>query len=253
MGGFHLVLLYEGTMPITFNRCTFGYRRRQPVLQDFSFEFPAGCSVLLGPNGAGKSTLLGLAASLLYASDGSVSYGRLDPAHRRERSSYRRKVGWMPQSIRAVPGFTVREQVSYSGWLKGLSRADSWRRSVAALEDVNLGSVADRRASNISGGQLRRVGLASALIHDAEVILLDEPTAGLDPRQRETFREVISRVSERCHVVVSTHQTEDLTDLYHSVIVIDNGKVRFSGATARFVETAGSIEDSYARFVSEEA
>ncbi|WP_067813837.1 ATP-binding cassette domain-containing protein [Actinomadura kijaniata] len=244
-------------MPISFRGCAFGYRRGAPIFEDFTFDLPPGRTVLLGPNGAGKSTLLGLAASLLRPDGGTVSYAGLDPARRRDRAEFRRRVGWMPQQVRPMPGLTVREQISYSGWLKGLSRREAWHRSLEAMTAVNLGALAGRRCSQLSGGQLRRVGLASALVHDAEVILLDEPTAGLDPRQRETFREIVTRVGERRHVIVSTHQTEDLTALYRSVVVLDGARVRFAGATRDFLATAGpvgeaSVERAYARLVTGE-
>lgn len=245
-------------MPISFENCEFRYRRGPSVLVDFSFTFPPGRTVLLGPNGAGKSTLLGIGASLLRPAKGSVTFGELAPLRRRDRSRYRRAVGWMPQQVRPVAGLTVREQVSYAGWLKGLPRAEAWRRSSGALEAVDLGPLAGRRASRLSGGQLRRVGLAQALVHDAEVILLDEPTAGLDPRQRETFREVVTRVGAERHIIVSTHQTEDLTDLYSSVVVLDGGTVQFCGPTEKFLELGTnrhgrSVESAYSRLVSREA
>ncbi|WP_131738597.1 ATP-binding cassette domain-containing protein [Actinomadura roseirufa] len=243
-------------MPISFISCAFGYRRGSPVFTDLSFRLPEGRTVLLGPNGAGKSTLLGLAASLHFPSAGAVAYKGLDPRRRRDRASYRRLVGWMPQDIRPVPGLTVREQIGYAGWLKGMSRREAWRRSADALDAVALGPLAGRRCGQLSGGQLRRVGLAQALVHDAEVILLDEPTAGLDPGQRERFRQVVTRLGGR-HLVVSTHQTEDLGDLYESVVVLDGGTVKYAGSTAEFLALSGdrvpSAEASYALLVAGEA
>ncbi|HEX2316490.1 MAG TPA: ATP-binding cassette domain-containing protein [Thermomonospora sp.] len=241
---------------MSFVSCDFGYRRGSPVFHGLDFVFPPGRTVLLGPNGAGKSTLLGLAASLFLPTAGSVSYRGLDPSRRRDRSGYRRLVGWMPQNIAPIPGLTVREQVSYAGWLKGLSRREAWRRAPAALEAVELSPLGDRRCSLLSGGQLRRVGLAQTLVHDAEVILLDEPTAGLDPRQRERFRQIVLGVGEHRHIIVSTHQTEDLTDLYSSVVVLDKGTVRYSGPTSGFLALSQrerpSVEDAYARLVTGE-
>ncbi|WP_067484107.1 ATP-binding cassette domain-containing protein [Actinomadura hibisca] len=244
-------------MPISFHGCTFGYRRSAPVFVDFTLNLPEGRTVLLGPNGAGKSTLLGLGASLLRPAGGRVGYAGLDPARRRDRAEFRRRVGWMPQQVRPMPGLTVREQVSYSGWLKGMSRREAWRRSPEALAAVNLDALADRRCSQLSGGQLRRVGLASVLVHDAEVILLDEPTAGLDPQQRETFRKIVTRIGAQRHVIVSTHQTEDLTALYRSVVVLDEACVRFVGATEDFAASGGpfgpsQVERAYARLVASE-
>ncbi|MEV0590431.1 ATP-binding cassette domain-containing protein [Nonomuraea cavernae] len=226
-------------MPISFQGCEFGHRRGSFVLTGLDFSLPEGRTVLLGPNGSGKSTLLGLAASLLRPRTGRVLYRGLDPARRRDRARYRSLVGWMPQEIRPLPGLTVREQVGYAGWLKGLSRREAWRRSLEALEVVELGTLADGPCAELSGGQLRRVGLAQTLVHDAEVILLDEPTAGLDPDQRERFREIVSRAGERAHLVVATHDITDLTGTYDSAVVLDTGGVGYAGPLAGLVTSAG--------------
>lgn len=239
-------------MPFCIQECVFGYRK-VPVFQRLSAQIPMGTTVLLGPNGAGKSTLLGLLASRFVPAEGEISYRGLNPTRKRDRAEYRAAIGWMPQQIEVVPGLTVREQVSYSGWLKGLSRSEAWTRAQRAVALVDLADLADRRTSQLSGGQLRRVGLAQALVHDAEVILMDEPTAGLDPQQRDTFRGVLGRVAERSHVIVSTHQTEDITDLYQSVIVLAEGRFRFEGPTKQFLQAGGGrVAAAYAAFVSRE-
>ncbi|MCD0450229.1 ATP-binding cassette domain-containing protein [Actinocorallia sp. API 0066] len=219
-----------------------------------SLRFAEGTTVLLGPNGAGKSTLLGLAASFHAPAAGKVSFMGVSAGERRARSEYRRRVGWMPQHVAPVAGLTVREQVSYAGWLKGMSRRAAWDGALEALAAVGLGGLAERSAGRLSGGQLRRVGLAQALVHRAEALLLDEPTAGLDPRQRETFRDVLGQVAERAHLVVSTHQTEDLTALYASVVVLDRGRPVFTGPTDAFLRAGGgSVERAYDRYVEAEA
>ncbi|GIH92884.1 ATP-binding cassette domain-containing protein [Planobispora siamensis] len=244
-------------MPISFEGCGFGYHRGSRVFTDLELSLPEGRTALLGPNGSGKSTLLCLAASLLHPRTGRVRYRGLDPARRRDRARYRALVGWMPQGIRPLPGLTVREQVGYAGWLKGMPRRTAWRRSLAALETVELASLADRRCSELSGGQLRRVGLAQTLVHEAEVILLDEPTAGLDPAQRERFHEIMAQVGERSHLIVSTHDVQDLADAYGSVVVLDEGRVGYAGPVAGLMAHGGdtpaeSIEHAYRRLVAQE-
>lgn len=208
------------------------------VFDGFSWELPQGRTVLLGPNGAGKSTLLGLGASALLPAAGAVVAGAMSSSSRADRPGFRRAVGWMPQQVRAIAGLTSREQVAYAGWLKGLSRDAAWDAAAGALERVDLVPEAGRRASHLSGGQLRRLGLAQALVHRAEVLLLDEPTAGLDPNQRGRFREVLRDVSPSTPVLVSTHQVDDLTDLFDTVVVMDRGRLRFSGAPAEFLALA---------------
>ncbi|MGW6905834.1 ABC transporter ATP-binding protein [Streptomyces sp. NPDC054940] len=221
-------------MSVEFATCTYQYRRGPVVLDRLSFAFPSGRTVLLGPNGAGKTTLLALAASALKPQSGTVSFAGLDPAARTQLRDYRRQVGWMPQNITAVPGMTCQEQVAYAGWLKGMSRREAWDGAVAALGRVGLAKKADQQASSLSGGQLRRVGVAQTLVHSSRLVLMDEPTAGLDPAQRTTFRKVVEQLAETSDVVVSTHQTEDLSEVYDHVVVLSDGVVRFSGTVEEF-------------------
>ncbi len=194
---------------------------------------PARRVVLLGPNGAGKSTLLSLAADVLTPDRGHRALGDLDPARRADRAGYRRAVAFMGQSSQATPGLQVREQVAYAGWLKGMSRRDAWDAAARALRDVGLAGVAEDRASRLSGGQLRRVHIASALVHDASVLLLDEPTTGLDPAARAAFRATLRALDDRS-IVISTHQVDDLDDLYDDVVVLADGQIRFTGSVHEF-------------------
>ncbi len=226
-------------MSLSFERVSFRYRRAsQAVFVDFFWKIPNGRTVLLGPNGAGKSTLLALGADMLRPDKGIVSYRTLQTTRRSDRAAYRRAVGWMPQQVRAVPGLTAREQVAYAGWLKGLSRSRSWLAAARALDRVGLSELAGRKTSSLSGGQLRRVGLAQALVHEAEVLLLDEPTAGLDPAQRARFREILAELPDELPVVVSTHQVDDLSELFDIVAVIENGTIRFEGEVSVFMDLA---------------
>lgn len=246
-------------MPVQVTDCSFGYRRGSRVLSEFSLHLDPGCSVLLGPNGAGKSTLLGLIASALRPDAGRITLDGLDASSRKDLKSYRRKVGWLPQQVRPVPGLRVREQAAYAGWLKGMSRSDAWERSQRAVAQVGLSSLADRRSAELSGGQLRRLGIAQTLIHDAQVVLLDEPTAGLDPVQRGVFRALIGELSHLTSFVVSTHQTEDLAEVYDSVVLLDQGRVRHQGPIGSFLALAPQdisaerrAEAAYASIVSGE-
>lgn len=246
-------------MTIHISRCSFGYRRRDPVLEDLSLELPSGCVVLLGPNGAGKSTLLALLASALTPHAGSVTLGDLDTRRRGDLKHYRRQVGWLPQQVPPVPGLRVREQAAYAGWLKGMSRRDAWDSSLEAIKQVGLGELAERSAARLSGGQLRRLGIAQTLVHSARVVLMDEPTAGLDPTQRRVFRDLLENLKGRTSFVVSTHQTEDLADSYDSVILLDRGRILFQGSTDSFLDLAPRqvaqerrAEAAYAGLVREE-
>lgn len=226
-------------MTLVFDDVTFAYSRfRAPVLHNFGWIVPSSRTVLLGPNGAGKSTVLALGADALQPKRGRIRVGELDRSS--PQASYRRTVGWMPQQIRAVPGLTVREQVAYAGWLKGLSRRQAWDDAPRALATTGLEGLAQRAASTLSGGELRRLGIAQTLIHDARILLLDEPTAGLDPEQRGRFRELIAAIPKDRQIVVSTHQVDDLSDLFAAVVVLAAGKIRYSGSVAEFLALGGT-------------
>ncbi|MBT2488246.1 ATP-binding cassette domain-containing protein [Streptomyces sp. ISL-96] len=219
-------------MTLELSSCTYAYsRRKAPVIRDFSFQLPSGLTILLGPNGAGKSTLLKLAASVVVPVSGSVSYGRL---HARSKE-YRRAVAWMPQTITPLPSLTAREYVAYVGWLKGMGRSDAWKGARKALQRVELADKAGERTSRLSGGQLRRVGVAAALVHDARVLLLDEPTAGMDPRQRRVFRDILTGLSDDVQVLMSTHDVADLAEEADHVAVLDAGRILHSGTTESFL------------------
>ncbi|HEY8503352.1 MAG TPA: ATP-binding cassette domain-containing protein [Gemmataceae bacterium] len=246
-------------MALRFEQVTFWYRRAAgPVLDRFSWQVPTGRTVLLGPNGAGKSTLLAVGADALRPARGRVRLESLDPRRRADRAAYRRAVGWMPQQVRAVPGLTAQEQVAYAGWLKGLPRSRAWLAASEALGRVGLAELAGQKAATLSGGQLRRVGLAQALVHGAKVLLLDEPTAGLDPAQRARFRELLVALPPELPVVVSTHQVDDLSELFDTVVVLDRGVIRFTGTVPAFLELAAPAEAgkraeaAYARVVAGE-
>lgn len=202
--------------------------------------------MLLGPNGAGKTTLLSLGSSVLWPQTGAVECFGLDPARLRCRREFRRRVTMMPQQTRPIPGLCAREQVAYVGWLKGLSRRAAWRASEDALELVSLGPQASTPSKHLSGGQLRRLGIAQAVVHDADLVLMDEPTAGLDPEQRGRFRGLIEQLRARTHLIVSTHQTEDILESYDVVVVLAEGRVLYVGRVDAFLALA-SPETAAAR------
>ena len=125
-----------------------------------------------------------------------------------------------------------------------MSRAEAWERTQGALDRVGLAGLADRKGAHLSGGQLRRVGIAQCLVHDAEVLLMDEPTAGLDPVQRRVFRDLLGEIGPDVDIVVSTHQTEDIDTSYEHVVVLDEGRPRFRGTVDEFL---GPATDSVSR------
>ncbi|MFC6356550.1 ATP-binding cassette domain-containing protein [Luethyella okanaganae] len=237
-------------MAIQIRDVTFGYSLKHPVFERLSIDLESFPAVVLGPNGAGKSTLLGLIVGHLKPKLGSISVG--GHARGKDPRRSRRTTGWLPQDVKPLSGFTARQQVAYAGWLKGLKYSAAWTSAAEALESVSLSDHAAQSASKLSGGQRRRLGVAQALVHDPSFLILDEPYAGLDPEQRSSVRDTLLAVSAKTSLVVSTHQTEDLEDVYAHVLVIEGGRVIFSGSTAKFYEgvpesvaPAGRAEAAY--------
>jgi len=224
------------TSPV-FDNVSFKYRRNS-VLHAFSHEFGAGSTLLLGPNGAGKSTLLQLAAGVLAPREGTVVVDGASSTDRAERGRYLSTVGFMPQRISAMPGLSVREQVAYVGWLKGKERSDAWDDSWDALGYAGLQGLADRATNRLSGGELRRVGIAQTLIMKPGVVLLDEPTVGLDPIEHARFQDVLDELRGSVNFIVSTHQAEDVSNNFDHVAVLADGTLRFSGSVAEFFSRA---------------
>lgn len=184
---------------------------------------------LLGPNGAGKTSLLRMLATVIPPSSGRLRLLGLDPGDHRQRRQIRRRLGYLPQQLGYYPGFTVVEFVEYFALLKDMPAAQVPRAVAAAVERVGLGDKARAKLKTLSGGMLRRVGIAQAIVNDPDLVLLDEPTAGLDPEQRVAFRALLRDVGERATVIVSTHLVEDVGAACTDVALMDRGKLVFHG------------------------
>lgn len=209
------------------------------ALRGVSFLAAPGISGLLGPNGAGKTTLLRMMATVLAPDDGSLRLLGWDPRAADERLTIRRRLGYMPQEAGFHRAFTAFEFVDYIAILKEMTdrraRHDEVRR---VLGIVGLEGVSDRKIKALSGGMRRRVALAQALLGDPDLLVLDEPTAGLDPEQRLRFREIVSeRASDRT-VILSTHQTEDVAALCQRIVVMLDGLVLFEGTPRELTDVA---------------
>ncbi|HEX2296826.1 MAG TPA: ATP-binding cassette domain-containing protein [Actinomycetota bacterium] len=209
------------------------------ALDSVDLDLSHGITGLLGPNGAGKTTLMRILATLLSPSAGSVRVEGLDPSKPRDRLELRRRLGYLPQDLGLYPRFTVFEFVDYLAILKELDeRRDRHRRVRAALAAVGLEDVARRKIKTLSGGMARRVGIAQALVADPSLLVLDEPTAGLDPQQRARFRELLASLGEGRQVVLSTHLVEDVAAICTSVVVLWGGRVAFHGTPQDLRERA---------------
>ncbi|MBC9711285.1 ABC transporter ATP-binding protein [Streptomyces sp. TRM66268-LWL] len=207
------------------------HHRKTLALDALTLDFERGVHGLLGPNGAGKTSLIRVLATVAPATAGRVEVLGHDLADRRALPAVRRRLGYLPQDFGFYPGFTVREFVAYVAWLKELSRETTGAAVERALERVGLGDRADARMKTLSGGMLRRAGIAQALVNEPDVLLLDEPTAGLDPEQRVEFRELLRDVGRDAAVLVSTHLVEDVAAACTEVTLLAEGRVAYRGTT----------------------
>jgi ABC-2 type transport system ATP-binding protein len=209
------------------------------ALADLDLELRPGITGLLGPNGAGKTTLIRILATLLAPSAGAVGVNGWRSSDLRDRVEIRRRLGYLPQDLGLYPRFSVFEFVDYLAVLKELEDpADRHRRVRAALAAVELDDLAGRKIRTLSGGMRRRVGIAQAIVADPELLLLDEPTTGLDPEQRMRFRQLIAGIGEHRTVVLSTHLVEDVAAVCTQVVVLWQGRVRFFGTPSELRQLA---------------
>lgn len=207
------------------------------ALEDVSIEIGTGLFGLLGSNGAGKSTLMRIICTLLVPTQGRVTVGGLDVVtHRRE---VRRLFGYLPQKFGAWRLQTVKEVLDTLATLSGLyDRRIRRRRIDEVLEAVGLAQVADRKVKHLSGGMTRRLGVAQALVHEPKVLIVDEPTVGLDPEERLRFRQLMADLGRDRVIVLSTHIVADLGSGCREIALLDRGKLAFRGMPTELVAMA---------------
>ena len=209
-------------MKLEIRHVTKRYRDKMAAA-DVSLTLTAGVWGLLGANGAGKTTLMRMLAGILRPSSGrilcdGVEIGTLGAA-------YREKLGYLPQEFGFYPEFTVQDYLEYMAALKGLPRAEAARQIDALLERVSLAEVRRKKIVKLSGGMKRRVGIAQALLNDPEILILDEPTAGLDPGERVRFRNLLSEFAQDRIVLISTHIVSDVEYIAAENAVMKDGKI----------------------------
>ena len=198
------------------------------ALQDVSLTIPTGMFGLLGPNGAGKSTLMRTIATLQEADSGSITLGDIDVL--REKDNVRRLLGYLPQEFGVYPRITAEAMLSHFAVLKGIVNAKERRDTVnALLQRTNLYDARKQNLSTFSGGMRQRFGIAQALLGNPKLIIVDEPTAGLDPEERVRFHNLLAEIGENVVVILSTHIVEDVSDLCSQMAIISGGRVLMSG------------------------
>lgn len=201
------------------------------VFRHVSFTLGRGLIGLLGPNGAGKTTLLMTIASLRAPNEGRVTLVGSERADRSVADELG-QLGYLSQAFTFVPRFTAREFVEYSLWLKGVRSSLLRSKSLEALERVGVSAEAGQQMRRLSGGTRQRVGLAAALAHDPRLVVLDEPTVGLDPGQRLAFRRLLQELASERTILLSTHIVEDVMRVSNRVLVLASGRIAFDGTPA---------------------
>ncbi|MEM6793666.1 MAG: ABC transporter ATP-binding protein [Acidobacteriota bacterium] len=223
------------SLTLTIRGLSKRYPRGPQALNDVSLEIGSGIFGLLGPNGAGKSTLMRILATLQEADDGTVRLGDLDPS--RNRQELRRQLGYLPQDFGLDPSVTAERLLDHLAELKGLTDRRRRRAAVAdMLERVHLEDHRRRRLGTFSGGMKQRFGIAQALIGDPKLLIIDEPTTGLDPEERRRFFNALAGLSERTIVILSTHLVDDVAELCSRMAVLQEGRLRFFGSPAEALE-----------------
>ena len=205
------------------------------ALDDVSLEIPAGMFGLLGPNGAGKSTLMRCIAALQTPTSGAISFDGIDVLA--EPSRLRRTLGYLPQDFGVYPRVSALDLLDHLAVLKGLTNKAERRETVEALlNQVNLWPVRKKAVAGFSGGMRQRFGIAQALIGQPHLIIVDEPTAGLDPEERNRFLNLLAEIGEKVVVILSTHIVEDVADLCPRMAVMAGGRLLREGSPSSLVK-----------------
>jgi ABC-type multidrug transport system ATPase subunit len=194
---------------------------------------------VLGPNGAGKTTLMRALSTVVNPAAGRLTLLGAPVDGRGDLRVVRRKLGYLPQQFGFYPRFTVREFVSYMAWLKEMPKAAVPDAVQRAIDRVGLTAKADARMKSLSGGMLRRAGIAQAVVNDPELLLLDEPTVGLDPEQRLSLRELLRDLAADSCVLVSTHLVEDVAAACTDVLLMNEGRLLFQGTPDDLIARGG--------------
>jgi len=235
---------------LTLSGVTHIYRDGTKALDDVSLSIPKGMFGLLGPNGAGKSTLMRSIATLQTPSQGSIRFGAIDVI--REPAKLRATLGYLPQDFGVYPRVSAYDLLSHLAVLKGFSSAGERKSLVEALlNQVNLWSVRKKAVAGFSGGMRQRFGIAQALIGNPSLIIVDEPTAGLDPEERNRFNNLLVEIGENVVVILSTHIVDDVADLCSRMAIIHEGRIILEGSPA---ELTGALKGRvWRRVIGKEA
>lgn len=224
-------------MELVIDRLTKQYKNKIAV-DRFSMRLTPGVYGLLGANGAGKTTLMRMLCGILKPTGGTVAFDGMDVS----TEEYRSILGYLPQDFGYYPNFTGEDFVMYMAILKGLDKKQAKRRSQELLELVGLKEMKKKKIRTYSGGMKQRLGIAQALINRPKLLVLDEPTAGLDPKERVRFRELIAGLGEQNIVILSTHIVSDLEQIADKILLMKDGQLIYSGSREEIGE---GLEEFY--------
>lgn len=211
------------------------YGKKKQALSNVNLTIEQGMFGLLGRNGAGKTTLMKTLATLLQKQSGSISVCGIPIENAKE---IRKIVGYLPQDFSMYPTMTVAETMDYLGVLSGISSKERKERIELLLEKVNLTEHKNKKVKALSGGMKRRLGIAQALLNDPKVLIVDEPTAGLDPEERIRFRNLLCDVAENRIVILSTHIVGDIEATCEKLAILNEGSILYSGTVSDLIDTA---------------
>lgn len=217
------------------------------IIDDFNLEFEKGVNVLLAPNGAGKTTLMKMAATLMAPTAGKILYSGKEI--NQLGVHYRNVLGYLPQKAGYYKNYTAEEFLFYLGVLKNVDKKRIRKRIDHLLELVELSEVRSKKAGIFSGGMIQRLLIAGVLINDPEVIILDEPTTGLDPKERIRFKNIISHISRDRIVVISTHITSEVEFIANKIIMMKDHKILYKDSVSNITSNVkGKIYETFIKF-----
>ena len=231
-------------MELIIDRLTKQYKNKIAV-DRISVKLQNGVYGLLGENGAGKTTLMRMICGILKPTGGTVSFDGIDVSE----ENYRAVLGYLPQDFGYYPEFSGKDFLLYMAALKGISKPQAKQRTAELLQLVSLQDVAKKKIKTYSGGMKQRLGIAQALLNRPKIVVLDEPTAGLDPKERVRFRNLIEDLGKESIVLLSTHIVSDIEHIADTVLIMKNGQLIFQD---KWDSNKGSLEDFYLQHIGEE-
>ena len=224
-------------MELSIDRLTKQYQNKIAV-DRISLRLNTGIYGLLGANGAGKTTLMRMVCGILKPTSGTITFDGIDVSEER----YRSMLGYLPQDFGYYPNFTGRDFLMYMAVLKGMTKSRAQKRCAKLLDEVGLKEMGDKKIKTYSGGMKQRLGIAQALLSHPRILILDEPTAGLDPKERVRFRDMIAALGKESIVILSTHIVSDIEHIADRILLMKDGQIIFNGTQEEIGE---DLEEFY--------